>query len=497
MSFSLRIRVLVLVAAMNAALFAVGGVYLSDRFQEANDEQLQSLVETLDVLGARVRSSIDPQGSLNVAPILQWDMWSILDDAILVGREGLETNREGEILPSGIFLNPIGKARRSALFDVQAVLAAIVTAMEAGTPVAVEGGRALPILAGGGAWGGCWIRLQPPVDFVGMFRNLLPMFLLSTLILTAGTYWLLGRLVVGPVEALAQGARQVRGGDFSTRLREPDRRDELADLVRSFNAMTGVVQSFNERLEEEVTTATEKARQAEAAAMTQRRLAAMGELAAGIAHEINNPLGGLGNAVEALRREDLAPERRERYLDLLSTGLDRMGETVNRLRRFTPRQTSKERTDLAAIALDALDLVRHRAERSGVTLDLEPPDPEGFWVWCERNEIGQALLNLLSNSLDAIEEEPPAGGGRITVRLAHESGAVSILVQDNGPGVSAGELTQVADLFYTTKEVGKGTGLGLALVHQAVRSHRGEVEIHSEPGSGFSVRLRLPVEESR
>ena len=104
--------------------------------------------------------------------------------------------------------------------------------------------------------------------------------------------------------------------------------------------------------------------------MTQRRLAAMGELAAGIAHEINNPLGGLQNAVVTLGRTDLAPEKRERYLGLLSDGLTRIGETVHRLRRFTPRSAPHEPLPLVDVARDSIDLVRHRADRAGVELAL-------------------------------------------------------------------------------------------------------------------------------
>jgi signal transduction histidine kinase len=141
-----------------------------------------------------------------------------------------------------------------------------------------------------------------------------------------------------------------------------------------------------------VRVATEKARIVEAMAMRERRLAAMGELAAGIAHEINNPLGGLQNAVEELRRDELASERRRQYLELLARGLARIGETVNRLRRFTPREGPFEPVDLAAVAHDALELVQHRARRLNVELvfraDERVPAVPGV-----RNEIDQAVLN--------------------------------------------------------------------------------------------------------
>jgi len=236
---------------------------------------------------------------------------------------------------------------------------------------AIQGGRAVPILVHGRAWGGLWYQTRTrAVDYPAVLRELLPWFALSTLLVTGATFLALRRIVLDPVGQLAQGAQRMREGDFTVRLPEATGRDELADLVRSFNAMSRTVESFNQRLSEEVRIATEKARAAEAAAMRERRLAAMGELAAGIAHEINNPLGGLSNAVEDLRRADLPPERRSQYLDLLARGLARIGATVNRLRRFTPRDAPRERVELRAVVQDAIDLVQHRARREGVEIEL-------------------------------------------------------------------------------------------------------------------------------
>jgi len=161
-----------------------------------------------------------------------------------------------------------------------------------------------------------------------LLRYVLPAFLFSSVLLTLGTFVALRRFVLDPVERLARGARAVAGGDLSVRVEPPRRGDELARLIETFNVMTARVARFSEELEREVERATDAARRAEAAAMTQRRLAAMGELAAGIAHEINNPLGGLVNAAEVLGREDLPADKRRRYVALLSGGLERIRRTV-------------------------------------------------------------------------------------------------------------------------------------------------------------------------
>lgn len=497
MTHSLRIRVLLLVFLLNALVFGASG-FVVLREQIRAYESRES--ETTEDLAATVRATIRPE-EVNLKNILDWPKWGLFED-VLIG-SGLTISESGKVAAMGLELNPVGIQRRPADFDHQAALRGIMRALE--TKLAVDGvedGRVLPIAGpDGSSWGGLWYRTRDRIDEGGLVRGLLPWFALSTLVLTLFTFFVMRRLVLDPVEMLAEGARRVRSGNFNVRLPESERRDEITDLVRSFNEMTATVGSFNERLAEEVLSATDKARQAEAAAMTQRRLAAMGELAAGIAHEINNPLGGLQNAVTALQRDDLPPQKREQYLKLLATGLERIGETVNRLRRFTPRETPYETVDVLEVTRDAIELVQHRARRIGVEIvcTADEAGEAGYRVDGARNDIGQAVLNLLANALDALEEAgtKAAEGPRIDVRLRTRDEGVVLVVRDNGPGVDPIELAQVADHFYTTKEVGKGTGLGLALVHNALARHSGTVRLDSEAGVFFEVELWFPCHPAR
>jgi signal transduction histidine kinase len=505
MRLTLRGRVLGLVFVANALVFGIGG-YLVLRDQIAKYRSLET--DLTENLVSTIRSTVRPEG-LNVPRILGWSSWFFFEDAIVVGRE-LEVSSTGRILPAGVDLNPVGIDGRAVEFDRQSVLVAIERSIRTGAKIDnVYGGRVAPIAGPRGeAWGGIWVRARERVDEDAFFASILRWFVLSTLVLTLGTFFALRRLVLDPVAEIGRGAERVRSGDLSARLPEPKRRDEIADVVRLFNDMARTVQGLNERLADEVKRATDKARRAEAAAMTQRRLAAMGELAAGIAHEINNPLGGLLNAVTTLGRDDLSDEKRDRYLRLLSTGLTRIGETVNRLRRFTPRQATHEPVDLTDVICDAVDLVRHRAERMRVEVNLHGLDDGHIVVSGARNEIGQAILNLLANSLDALEEvlsvsDAAAGTGPrdasrkpridVTAEVGEDSG-VSISVRDNGPGVTEEELTRVQDLFYTTKEVGKGTGLGLSLVHNTLQQHGGTMHVSSEAGFSFQVDLWFPAD---
>ncbi len=486
---SLRIRVLILVTAVNVVVFAAGMWFLSLELAREREELQLEFAERLDYI---LRPTIDPRGELKVAQILQWPYWKDFQDAILVDRN-LQVGADGRVVPRGVFLNPTGSLRRGHGLDVDAVLRFMLRAVDEGQPIGGAQGLSVPIYdLAGRTWGALWFRLDTGVDRRALLWTLLPWFLGSTVLLTLGTFLLLRRFVLEPVEKLAEGAQRVRRGALDTRLEVPRRRDELSELMRSFNDMTREVQGFNERLAREVEAATAQVRAVEAAAMRQRQLAAMGELAAGIAHEINNPLGGMVNAVQVLQREDVAPERRERYLGLLLDGLERVRLTVGNLLRFTPRATALVEIDLAEAVRAALSLVEHRAERAGVRLEFEPqaslPPVLG-----DRTELGQAVLNLVGNALDALEQAPPPGGGRVRVTLGRLGERLALVVEDDGPGVEPEVLERLGNLFYTTKEVGKGTGLGLALVQNIALRHGGRVEFTSRPGAGFRAQVLLPV----
>ncbi|HJO26505.1 MAG: hypothetical protein CMK00_04420 [Planctomycetes bacterium] len=506
----LRLGVILLVAGVNLSVFGAGLGLLTRKMAA---DRLELARELAGFVEYTMRASIQPGGELNVAQILRWPYWRHFPDAVILGR-AWTTNESGDIEPQGVWLNPLGSGQRGDDFPGREVLRAIAEAADSGLSSAAAGGLALPIFApnssgsGGGtnAWGGCWFPYPNAVDRSELFMSLLPAFLISTLLMTWVTFSGLRRFVLSPVQSLAGAARRVSEGDFSARVTPPRLKGEIATLMGTFNDMAGRIEGHDAALQEEVRRATRQARAAEAAAMTQRRLAATGELAAGIAHEINNPLGGLLNAVEVLAGGELEGEHRHRYHDLLRSGLERIGQTVGKLLRFTPRRTQPERLSLAGPVEDSLALVAHRARALGVELVLVADGERGAAaslalrslppILGEANELGQAVLNLLANALDALESRGPGVAGQEPwVRVSVERSAMDLmlLVEDNGPGLPGEQLERAPDLFFTTDDSGRGSGLGLAIVHQVVADHGGEVRLTSEAGAGFRVEVRLPL----
>jgi len=502
-----RARFLGLPPGRQAREDALSGGYLRSVMSEVRELGAARLVEGGLVLPLYARDG--QRFGAAYAPWLPWarlplDPASWLRALVFVGRSELGFAPTLDV--SGLYLNPLGSARRPATFDEEAVLSDIRRAVVQERTLEAHGrGLAVPLrLASGEMWGGVWLAPRAQEIVRPLLIELLPAFLLSTLLLTGATFFGMHTLVLEPVRHLARGARRLARGDLSVRIPETRRRDELSELVRSFNTMAGQVEGFNARLALEVEQATRAAREAEAAAMTQRRLAAMGELAAGIAHEINNPLGGLLNAVEVLRREDLLPEKRARYFELVGGGLERIRETVGRLLRLSPRSAQAVLVDLVDPLGDALGLVRHRATQQGTRLCLEgvggerefdAQDTLEAWrglppLFGRANELGQAVLNLLVNALDATEGRT---GRTVRLGLAAEGGELHLWVRDDGPGMDEESLPRAADLFFTTKEIGRGTGLGMAIVHHVVTGHGGRVRWSNQPEGGFRVDLHLPA----
>ena len=507
---SLRLTVILFVALTNLFVFGVGLAWLTRSLSETRREQESAFT---DLLVDWLQNLIDERG-LQAAGILRWSQWSRFEDAVVVSLPVGDPARQ--VGPQGVVLNPLGSRHRTPDFDWDQVLRGIRTSVAEDRSVDVNGGTAVPVLGPrGAAWGGCWFDLRPTWTTASLVTQLLPWFVISTLLLTLATVFVLRRSVLEPVELLARGSRRIAAGDLTVRLPEPERRDEIAELVRGFNRMAGEVHGFGERLEHEVEAATDKARRAEAAAMTHRRLAATGELAAGIAHEINNPLGGMINAVEVLGRQGTDEDKRRRYLELLTHGLERIRIIVGRVLRLAPRAATTETVDLAHPLGDAIGLMRHRLLQEGVELILVSRGVESSAteatalellsglpsVQGSAGELGQVALNLIANSLDALlsgtgkegEAGAAAGGGIIRVAIEPRGDELLWRFEDNGPGLEAEALSRAADAFFTTKEAGKGTGLGLAIVHNVVTAHGGRVELSSEAGSGFRVDIWLPV----
>jgi signal transduction histidine kinase len=318
----------------------------------------------------------------------------------------------------------------------------------------------------------------------------------GVVVLSGVAFFLVSRLVTRRLALLTSAADRIAAGDYRLDLEHgalgrSGSHDEIDRTIAAFQRMAREIGEYQGHLEDRVLSALGRIRKAEQHLAIAQRLAATGKLASGVAHEINNPLGGMKNAVRALARGDLTPEKQREYLDLVSDGLGRVEETVKKFLSFTPRRVEPRPTDLADVARKALALAQHRIEKKGIRVVERFAPPGGAVVFGDPHELMQVALNLFLNAADAVPEGRP---GTIEVTASRSGDDVVLAVADDGVGMTPEDQARCFDLFFTTKEVGEGTGLGLAVVHNVVTNHGGRIEVESAPGRGTTFRVVLPGE---
>jgi two-component system NtrC family sensor kinase len=226
------------------------------------------------------------------------------------------------------------------------------------------------------------------------------------------------------------------------------------------------------------------------------KLAAIGQLAAGIMHEINNPLATIGACVAALENQVAdAPAAvkigTQEYLDIIDKEVQRCTRIVDGLLDFSrPKGKAKRPVRVAALVEDTLFLLKHHKgfRKLDVRLDVDPTLPD---IHANDEQLIQAFMAIMLNAVDAMEN-----GGELRVRAArnpHREDEVVVEFQDSGVGISRAELGKIFEPFYTTKPQGRGTGLGLSICYGIIEQHGGRIEADSQPGRGSTFRVFLPV----
>lgn len=294
-----------------------------------------------------------------------------------------------------------------------------------------------------------------------------------------------------PMRDLARGCSRIADGDTSFRLPPLSRwQDEFADVVAGVNCMADRFQQSEEDLQAKVRERSDQL-------LRSQRLANVGFLAAGVAHEINNPLSAISMAAESLEMrlydlpESSLPDAGSREimdrLAMIRRESRRCGEITARLLDFSRAdQGVRVITDVAEIVRDVLAMVRHLGRFSDRTLEFDCDHSVTAEV--SAAQIKQVILNLVANGLQATEP-----GGYVIIRLVEQVDSVIVCITDNGCGMDAETLQHIFDPFFSTRESGQGTGLGLSITHRIVEDHGGTVTpLSNGPGQGSTFQVRLP-----
>jgi two-component system, NtrC family, sensor histidine kinase PilS len=235
-------------------------------------------------------------------------------------------------------------------------------------------------------------------------------------------------------------------------------------------------------------------RRLERSARLQQRLAAVGEMAAGIAHEIRNPLASMSGSIQVLRQELPLTDDQAQLMDIVLRESERLNDTIRSFLAYArPQKFAVARLDVGKVVTDAALLLRNSSEaRDTHTVDVQVP-PTPVWYEADENQIRQIVWNIASNGLRAM---PSGGRLALSVETDHATSQdeVVLSVQDEGRGIPAEELDGIFQPYRSTFE--RGTGLGLAIVHRIVSDYGGVIQVSSTVGVGTTVRVRLPVHSS-
>lgn len=323
-----------------------------------------------------------------------------------------------------------------------------------------------------------WWAFQDGMSFEA-WRKYLVFSVISALVPNLLLVLLIVRTISRPLQRITVAAVRVAKGEYGTEIDMRRSNDEIGLLAESFNEMSRKMADDIEQLQKlnEQLIRTEK-------------LAAMGTLAAGVAHEVNNPLASISSLIQMLqRRENLDAETKEK-LKLISTQITRITQVTRDMMDFArARPAAKNAVDVNTILQTSLRLASFDKAFQHLQLktDLNENLPK---VFADGDQLEQVFLNLLLNARDAMPT-----GGELSVKTFRSDGSIAVRIADSGVGIEEKNLKKIFDPFFSTKPTGEGTGLGLAVCYGIVTAHNGKIEVESNKNGGTSFLITLPASD--
>lgn len=320
--------------------------------------------------------------------------------------------------------------------------------------------------------------------------------IIALLVLNGLVLWLLGLKMVGrPLQRLVAKTQRISDGDLAADLALKGH-DELATLADAINQMCEHLSAAREKVRLE----TEKRIAALEQLRHSERLATVGRLSSGIAHELGTPLNVVAGRAKMIATESLSPQENIEFAAIIHEQAERMTKIIRQLLDFSRRRApQRSSVSIASIFAQIRDMLTPIAGKSNVEIVLNENSSLPA-VELDQGQIQQVLINLVMNAIQAMPH-----GGRVELSAALDDDAakapndkkVVITVTDSGEGISQEDLEHVFEPFFTTKEIGVGTGLGLSIVYGIIEEHGGHIAVKSEPGKGTSFTITLPMEAKK
>lgn len=295
---------------------------------------------------------------------------------------------------------------------------------------------------------------------------------------------LLAQWMLQPIHVIRSGLSRLGRGEFDVKLDLPPG-EEFGELERSFDTISAKLAVVKDELASDNARPEAVAERLDTAIRYSRKLAALGRLFAGVAHELKNPLNAMTIHLELLKQK-VSESEAKRHATLIGQEIRRLDKAIQGFLKFTrPAELRLEPVMLPGLVEDVLRLLRPEAEKTGVTMTTEY-EADLPAISADADMLRQALLNLALNACQAM---PNGGTLRIACRTTSDQ-QVEVLVEDTGTGIKPEHLERIFELYFTTKE--DGSGIGLSMVYRTIQLHDGEIEVQSTPGRGTIFRILLP-----
>lgn len=347
------------------------------------------------------------------------------------------------------------------------------------------------------------VPLTPIYDTLGLYHK--PIFIyiiINTCVLTIAGLYRIFRLYLRPIDRIIMQADDFyEADDIFFAFRQED--NELNRLSSSLNRMLNRISSDKKKLQTTVLSLERtniELQNAQKEVLRAEKLASVGRLAAGIAHEIGNPIGIVLGYLDMLKKNDLDNEDRIDFLKRTEDEVQRINAIIRQLLDLArPSETRHDHVNVSAVIQDIVDVMQLQPMMINSKIELHLGASEDS-VWCNDDQLRQVFLNLLLNAADSIQGGTTPHQGRIDVRTSNLDGKdgstqplLLIEFKDNGDGIDPERLQNIFDPFYTTKEPGKGTGLGLSVSYMIIEGMGGTIRAESRIGDGATFNIALPI----
>jgi two-component system NtrC family sensor kinase len=336
-----------------------------------------------------------------------------------------------------------------------------------------------PLQMGGSSIGGIAVAgsLIPVYQTLRQSQKIILLYIiLDALILVMVGIVLLSRIVVKPIHQLLKLTAEYKEGYMVPSFGEASNKRELKDHIASLEM------------------ANQELKQAQDEIIRSEKLATVGRLAAGIAHEIGNPIGIVLGYLDLLESSDISPEEKRDYLERIESEVNRISQIIRQLLDFSrPSSGKAEETPVHKIVTKTVDMFEPQPMMENIDIHLELGAAQDS-VLADPNELQQVFLNIIMNAADALSvKDVPGSEKKLVIKTENVDNAIRLHLSDNGPGISEHDIAHIFDPFFTTKDPGKGTGLGLSVCYRIVEGLGGAIRAESPQGGGMTLVITLPL----